>query len=78
MNSYNLLASKLRAMQVQGFKKSEIIEAWRVSLPDALKEMEQLLFLAKLKSNRKEIKLLKSQIQQLKNLNKTIKIGLLE
>ena len=36
MNLYEMFIYKLRAMQVQGFKHSEIIDVWKTEMPEII------------------------------------------
>jgi metal-responsive CopG/Arc/MetJ family transcriptional regulator len=78
MNDYEFFVSKLKSMQIQGINKNEIIEEWKLGLPNALPYLEQSLVVAVLKGDSEEIKTIKHKIKNIKTLDKTIIKGLLE
>ena len=78
MNAYEFLISKLKAMQVQGYPQSAIINEWKKGLPDSVISLNQSLFWAVIKGNTAEIKDIKTKLNKIKTLDKPIKTGLLE
>jgi hypothetical protein len=78
MNLYEMFIYKLRAMQVQGFKHSEIIDVWKTEMPEIIDFLDKSLLVAILKKDKKHIHVIRRQRQHLKTLDKTINKGLLE
>jgi len=78
MNAYEFLISKLKAMQVQGYPQSVIIDEWEKGLADSVISLNQSLCWAVIKGNKAEIKTVKAQLSKIKTLDKTIKTGLLK
>lgn len=78
MNPYEDLIYNLRSMQVQGYSKSDILDAWRETSSDVTQNLIHLLTFAVVSGDVPKIRLLKYQIKNIKNLDKTINKGLLE
>ena len=69
---------KLKAMQVQGFKNSEIMDVWKEEMPEIIDFLDKSLIIAILKEDKKLQRLIKYQTQHIKMLDKVINKGILE
>jgi hypothetical protein len=78
MNHYEFFLSKLKAMQLQGFSRSQILDEWSIGLGDVIEYLNKQLAVGVLTENVDEILKIRKQINHIKELDNTIKKGLLE
>jgi hypothetical protein len=78
MNVVDLFIHKLKSMQIQGYRMSDIIDEWETGNLDALYYLEQKLVWALLESDDEEINSLNKKIKYIKNMKEYIVNGLLE
>jgi hypothetical protein len=78
MNLYDMFIYKLKAMQVQGFKNSEIMDVWKEEMPEIIEFLDKSLIIAMLKGDKKLQRLIRYQTQHIKTLDKVINKGILE
>ena len=78
MNSYELFLTKLKAMQVQGYPQSQILEKYKEWLPNVLLYLDKHLMIDLIAGNTTKVLELRNKIKYVSTLEEVIKIGLLE
>jgi hypothetical protein len=78
MNDYDLFISSLKAMQLQGYARSKILDEWELGHPRVIENLKKDLVISILQNDVKKMKAIQSHIDRVKTLNKVINIGLLE
>lgn len=77
-DQYDIVISKLKAMQYQRFSINEIVEAYKESKNDVINYLESRIIVSILSSNEIETAVISKKINYINDLENTIRIGLLE